>query len=295
MTWDDRDAFAAIRLEFFGEDEGVEWPMREFLAPSGIAIGAFDDGALVGYAAGGLRSHAEGAWARPAAEQRITYLEEWYVREGHRRKGIGRRLVREVETSAVEWRADYLASDTELDNLISQAAHVAVGLEEVERAVHFLKRLDASDAAVSLPATGEVVLRELDEDAGLDIMRLRVAPAQNDFVAPNAISLAQAFLTTDVVVRGVYAGSLPVGFAMLSTRPPRFYLWRFMIDHRFQGRGYGRRAMELVVDLVKSLGGEELRLSFVKAPGGPGRFYESLGFEETGEVRDGEHVMVRRL
>ena len=64
LTWDDHDAFAAIRREFFGEDEGVEWPIREFLAASGIAIGAFDDGALVGYAAGGLRSHAEGAWAR---------------------------------------------------------------------------------------------------------------------------------------------------------------------------------------------------------------------------------------
>lgn len=295
LTADDRHALTAIRLEFFPDDEGVDWSVREFLAASGFAVGAFDDGVLVGYAAGGLRSHAEGAWDRPAAEQRIAYLEEWFVRDGHRRRGIGRRLVDEVEAWAAERRADYLASDTELDNLISQEAHAAVGFNEVERAVHFLKRLSPVHHDGSMPPAHAVALRELDEESGFDILRLRVAPAQAAFVAPNEISMAQAFLTTDVVVRGIFAGDIPVGFAMLSTRKQRFYLWRFMIDHRYQGLGYGRRAMELVFDLIQHMGAQELKLSFVKAPGGPGPFYRSLGFEETGEVHDGEHVMVRSL
>ncbi len=294
LTWDDRDAFRAIRLELFPEDAGVEWPVRQFLAASSVAVGAFSDGGLIGYAAGGLRSHAEGAWDRPAAEQRIAYLEEWFVREDHRRRGVGRSLVTEVEMWARERQADYLASDTELDNITSQVAHGALGLLEVERAVHFLKPL--VEAAPPPPTRLDVELRELDEESGRKVMRLHVSPAQNDFVAPNAVSLAEAYLTTDVITRGIFVGDEPVGFVMLSIRRHRYYLWRFMIDHRHQGRGYGRRAMELVIDLVTALpGAEELRLSYVKAPGGPGPFYAGLGFRDTGEVHGGEHVMVRPL
>lgn len=295
LAWSDREAFAAIRLELFPEDEGLEWPVREFLSASSVAIGAYSDGDLVGYAAAGWRSHAEGAWERPAAEQRIVYLEEWFVRQSHRRRGIGRRLVEEVEVWAAEQRADFLASDTELDNLTSQAAHAALDVREVERAVHFLKPL--APAAVSeLPSASSVRLRELDHETGREVMRLRVAPAQENFVAPNAVSLAEAFLTTDVLVRGIFADDLAVGFVMLSTRSQRYYVWRFMIDRRYQGHGYGRRAMELVIDLVRAMpGATELRISHVKAPGGPGPFYERLGFRETGEVHSGEHLMVLAL
>lgn len=296
LTRDDRDAFEAIRLELFPEDRGVDWPVREFLSSAAVAVGAFDGSELVGYAAAGLRSHAEGAWERPAAEQRIAYLEEWYVREGHRENGIGRALVEEVAAWARERRVDYLASDTEIDNLVSQTAHSALGFEEVERAVHFLERLSPPDGTSGPAPNAEVTLGELDEETGLEILRLRVAPAQLRFVAPNAVSLAEAFLTTDVLVRGIFADGVPVGFVMLSTRDHRYYLWRFMVDHRYQGRGYGRRAMELVIDLVRTLpGATELTLSFVDAPGGPGPFYASLGFAETGEVHDGEHVMLLRL
>lgn len=296
LTWSDRDAFAAIRLELFPEDDVVDWPVREFLSASSVAVGAFSEEELVGYAAGGLRSHAEGAWDRPAAEQRIAYLEEWYVREDHRRQGIGRRLVEEVEVWARERRADYLASDTELDNVVSQATHAALGIREVERAVHFLKPLTGGGPLPVLPPPVEVNLRELDENTGREIVNMRVTPAQTSFVAPNAVSLAQAHLTTDVLVRGIFAADLPVGFVMLSTRDRRYYLWRYMIDERYQGRGYGRRAMELVIDLVAGLpGATELKLSYVKAPGGPGPFYRSLGFRETGEIHDGEHIMTRPL
>ena len=296
LTWDDREAFRAIRLELFPEDEGAEWPVREFLSSSAVAVGAFDGDEVVGYAAAGLRSHAEGAWDRPAAEQTIAYLEEWFVRESHRRTGVGRALVEEVEAWARERRADYLASDTELDNVVSQAAHAALGFHEAERTLHLLKRLPSREAPADPGPDAGVNLRELDEESGRNVMGLRVTPAQNSFVAPNTVSLAQAFLTTDVVVRGIFAGEVPVGFLMLSTREQRYYLWRFMIDHRYQGLGYGKRAMELLIDLVKGLpGATEMRVSHVKAPGGPGPFYESLGFVETGEVHGGEHEMVLEL
>jgi diamine N-acetyltransferase len=295
LTWDDLDAFRAIRRDFLTDDED-DWADTAFFGPATVAVGAFDRVGLVGYAAAGLRSHAEGAWDRPPSVQRIAYLEEWFVRPSHRRRGVGRKLVEEVERWAREIRADYLGSDTEIDNELSQAAHTSLGFEEVERAVHFLKHLPPAMPVEGRASESEVTLRELDQDTGVEIMRLRVTPSQESFVAPNTVSLAEASLTTDVVVRGIFAGDVPVGFAMISTRERQYYLWRFMIDHRYQGRGYGRRAMELVIDLVRSLpGATELTLSYVKSPGGPGPFYAALGFTETGEIHDGEHVMVMAL
>lgn len=295
LTSEDREALASLRNEFFPEDAALDWPLREMLSAHTVAVGAFDGDELVGYAAAGLRSHAEGAWDRPAAEQRIAYLEEWYVTPSHRRRGFGRALVAGVEEWARELRADVLASDTEIGNETSVSAHAELGFEEVERAVHFVKSLPSEPIPTARPVEA-VELRELDATTGRQMMRLRVAPAQLAFVAPNTVSLAEAGLTDEVIVRGIFVAEEPVGFAMLSTRDRHYYLWRFMIDQRYQGHGYGRRAMELIIDLVRTLpDAQQLFLSFVKAPGGPGPFYESLGFEETGVVHDGEHVMVLDL
>jgi diamine N-acetyltransferase len=76
----------------------------------------------------------------------------------------------------------------------------------------------------------------------------------------------------------------------------RYYLWRFMIDARYQGTGVGRRALELLFEHVRTRpGAKELLTSVVPGEGGPGPFYEKLGFVYTGEVDDGELVMRRAL
>ena len=80
---------------------------------------------------------------------------------------------------------------------------------------------------------------------------------------------------------------------MLSEEPETatYVLWRFMIDARHQGQGYGREAIRLLLDHVRSLpGATELKTSWVSAPNGPGPFYEGLGFQPTGEVDEGEVV-----
>lgn len=137
----------------------------------------------------------------------------------------------------------------------------------------------------------EVTLREVDEDNVRAIIDLSVAEDQTDFVAPNAVSLAQAYVASKAWVRAVYAGDEPVGFVMLSDddEKPRYYLWRFMIDQRHQGRGYGRRALELVHDYVRTRpAGDRIYLSYVPADGGPERFYKSFGYVDTGVEHGGE-------
>ena len=142
-------------------------------------------------------------------------------------------------------------------------------------------------------------LREVTRDNLREILHLKVSPEQERFVAPNAVSIAQAYFHRDQAwFRGIYDGDTPVGFVMLDDEPakPRYTLWRFMIAARPQRRGYGRRALELLFAHVKTRpGATELYTSCVDSPNGPGPFYEGLGFAYTGALDEGERVMVRPL
>ena len=140
----------------------------------------------------------------------------------------------------------------------------------------------------------EVTLREITADTVRAVCRLEVAPEQRGFVAPNAVSIAQAHFEPKAWFRAIYAGEEPVGFVMLSvdTETPAYYLWRFMVAAEHQGKGYGRRALDLVVEWLRDLpGATELLSSYVRGDAGPRDFYLGYGFEETGDVEEGEHVI----
>lgn len=159
---------------------------------------------------------------------------------------------------------------------------------------------------VHLPARGApVTLREIDRGNLREVLRLKVNPAQEEFVASNAVSIAQAHFHPEAWFRAIYAGETPVGFAMLEDwtrhagappqdwlREPYVALWRFMIDARYQSLGFGAQALRLLIDHARTVPGTKaMYLSFVDAPGSPEPFYRRLGFERTGEVDEGEHVM----
>ena len=139
----------------------------------------------------------------------------------------------------------------------------------------------------------EVSLREITQETVRAICRLQVGPGQDRFVAPNAVSVAQAHFEPRAWFRAIYAGEEPVGFMMLyeDREKPEYFLWRLMIAAEHQGKGYGRRALELLVERVRGLpGAAELGTSYDPAEGGPAGFYKGFGFVETGEVLDGEVV-----
>jgi diamine N-acetyltransferase len=146
-----------------------------------------------------------------------------------------------------------------------------------------------------------VTLREIDANSVRDICRLEVAPDQRHLVAPNAVSIAQAYFEPAAWFRAVHADATPVGFAMLydptrATGPVEkrdvCFLWRFMIAAAYQRRGYGLAALGLLVEHVRTLDGvTRFRTSYVPAPGNASPLYERAGFAPTGEVDDGELVL----
>ena len=150
------------------------------------------------------------------------------------------------------------------------------------------------DSKTSLGLEATVSLREVTQETVNSILNLRVTKEQEQFVASNAVSIAEAHFSEDAWFRAIYADETPIGFLMLSDQPDKgeYFLWRFMVDVQHQGKGYGSRALELLIDHVKTRpNAKELFLSHVPGTGSPEGFYRRLGFEHTGEQVGDELVM----
>jgi diamine N-acetyltransferase len=147
-----------------------------------------------------------------------------------------------------------------------------------------------------MQTTTVITLREVTKENLDDILDLKVTSEQENFIASNAVSIAEAHFYPDVTwFRAIYADEIPVGFVLLDDDPVNSYysLWRFMIDARFQMCGFGRRAFELVVEYIKTRpNAKMLSTSCVPGEGSPQAFYEKMGFIYTGEIdEDGELIM----
>jgi diamine N-acetyltransferase len=71
---------------------------------------------------------------------------------------------------------------------------------------------------------------------------------------------------------------------------------RLMIDRKYQGRGYGKKATQLLIEkLTHTFANIELFTSAEPENVNAIRLYESLGFEKTGEMMWGEVVLKRQL
>jgi len=147
-----------------------------------------------------------------------------------------------------------------------------------------------------------VALREITSANRGDIERLSVTAEQDAYVASNAESLLEAAATPDARpwFRAVYAGEVPIGFVMISDGIPDtssefigpYYLWRLMIDARWQRQGYGTAALDLVVEYVRTRPNAQRLLSSLVpgTVGSPRGFYLGYGFRLTGDWHDGEEV-----
>ena len=117
----------------------------------------------------------------------------------------------------------------------------------------------------------------------------------NEMVAPNVVSLAQAYAYYDsTYVRAIYNDDVPVGFAMFKTNYKRkyfdvdgVYLVRLMIATDYQGKGYGKQAIDLFVDYFRKQGKKHFDVTSGQGQGSPLGFYLNYGFKNTGEIYKG--------
>jgi aminoglycoside 6'-N-acetyltransferase I len=105
--------------------------------PVFIFVAEEKDGALVGFLEANLRSSADGCDERFP----VGYVEGWFVHQDHRGKGVGAALLHAAEDWARAQGCTEMASDTSIDNDLSQRVHEACGFGLVERSVLYKKPL----------------------------------------------------------------------------------------------------------------------------------------------------------
>jgi diamine N-acetyltransferase len=129
--------------------------------------------------------------------------------------------------------------------------------------------------------------------------RITLKPGQDAFVAPVAVSLAEAYVQPNVAWPRVAVDDdgKVLGFAMGAFDPigePGFFrcgIWRLNVAADAQGRGVGRELVNAVLDEARRRGeGTRASTRCVCRDGGPEGFYRRIGFEPTGEEFHGHIV-----
>lgn len=157
-------------------------------------------------------------------------------------------------------------------------------------------------------------LQKIDSRNVDEILSLSVRKDQKNFVAPNDMSIIEAYIAIThnghAFPFGLYDGDEAVGFLMIgydvddcwedapAIAHGNYNLWRLMIDQRHQGKGYGRAAMGLALDFIATQPcgpAECVWLSYEPENATARVLYQSFGFRETGEWDGEEVIAVKRL
>lgn len=143
-----------------------------------------------------------------------------------------------------------------------------------------------------------IQLREIKEENFRDCIRLNVSEHQKNFVASNVYSIAQAYIHYgSAFPYGIYQDDQMVGFVMLghNQEDQEFWLWRFMIDEKFQNQGFGTEAVKLVLKKFQEMNAHEVYLSYEPENHIADALYRKFGWLPTGKIEEGEIVMLLKL
>ena len=143
-----------------------------------------------------------------------------------------------------------------------------------------------------------VTLEPITDENREAVEALAVAPGQERFVSDVRESMRQAAAEpgAQAIQWAIYDDERPVGFVMIADEVtgieylPHF-LWKLLIDQRYQRQGYGTATLDLIVAYFRDRGVDAMITSAGQGEGSPIPFYERYGFERTGEELGGEVVL----
>ena len=133
-----------------------------------------------------------------------------------------------------------------------------------------------------------VELKAITEENFIDAFNLKLAPGQENFVSHPIRSLAQAYVyRAQCQPFGIYADGKMVGYVMViyDYDIPEYDIWHMMIDESMQGHGYGSKALDRVIEYIRTKPfGDSNRVALTCNKQNPvaRKLYESKGFRPTG-------------
>ena len=152
-------------------------------------------------------------------------------------------------------------------------------------------------------------VRQVTKDNWNELVRLKVREDQKNFVASNVYSIAESQFGYDekdgkghwdFYPFGIYDDETPVGFLMYGINydypETQGLIVRLMVDENHQGKGYGKFAMQKVLEIFRAdVRIQNAIITYAPENDGARKLYANIGFVENGEVLDGETVAVLRL
>jgi diamine N-acetyltransferase len=128
-------------------------------------------------------------------------------------------------------------------------------------------------------------LETITKDNWVKAISLRVREDQVNFVASNAVSLAQLNFLENFYAKGIYHSEEMIGFALygIDEDDNEYWIYRMMIDQKHQGKGYGKEAIQLIIDHIRAIKDDHhqtITLSYEPTNDHAKHIYEKMGFAE---------------
>lgn len=143
-------------------------------------------------------------------------------------------------------------------------------------------------------------IKDIDEKNIFDVLKLTVDLKQEKFIESIGDSIAESKYFRYWNVVAFYDDSKIVGFGMygkIESEDGRVWLDRYMIDKKYQGVGYGKKFLVLIMKKIEVLySTQKIYLSIYKENLDAIKLYKNFNFQFNGELdTKGELVMCCNL
>ncbi|TDL70635.1 GNAT family N-acetyltransferase [Paenibacillus amylolyticus] len=142
----------------------------------------------------------------------------------------------------------------------------------------------------------QVTLRPITKENEFECINLKPREDQLDLVASNADSLIHATKEITSKPYGIFAENQMVGFILYDNEiynDGYYWILRFMIDEKYQGKGYGKLAIQEVIRMLQERSDcQQIRVSHVPHNITANALYKRIGFQETGELEDNGDIIL---
>ncbi|QXE02538.1 GNAT family N-acetyltransferase [Terribacillus sp. DMT04] len=148
----------------------------------------------------------------------------------------------------------------------------------------------------------QISIQELTVKNMYACLNLKLAEDQVARIAPNVYSIAESKVHSNFTPYAIHLDDEVIGFVITEYDPDeieerKHWIPRFMIDVSYQRKGYGKEAMQQVIDMLnKNDDCHYIGLSTEPDNYSALRFYESLGFINTGELlEESETILLLKV
>ncbi|AIQ36373.1 spermidine acetyltransferase [Paenibacillus sp. FSL R5-0345] len=144
-----------------------------------------------------------------------------------------------------------------------------------------------------------VKIIELNAENWYDCCKLEVSTEQNEYMEPNAISIAQSKFEPTLKPYAIYFRDIVVGFLMYNSVQEEldgYWVYRIMVDKKFQGKGIGKAATKLMIsEMVKLPNSKKIVVGYHPENLGAHNLYSSLGFIDNGDRFGKEMAVIKNI